>query len=593
MFSHKNTLLRAAGLAVLAALLWSGNDIVTIEAVRAKDAGEALDEFVGKSVIWQSAAMAFIYVFLALNSILLDPVLIFEINDLALGSVLFELWQISRDIMNTIFAFMLVFAALYTIITADIELVKQRYAKFILGVILVNFSWLFPRIIIDVSSVAAASIYTLPQSVSGVSCSGPDGACKAVESIWFDVQNTGSCAGSAATTPSGGNPPCACEPQNAAIRPSEVVLPTPNICVVVTTITDTNTSAGILNTLYVSHMQLLELPDVPGGGPTPTRSSTISVLANKIHFAIQLLFVLFFTIAMLFPLLALAAVLLIRIPIIWVTIAFMPFMFIGFIAGDKLGSFDTMKIFREFLKAAFIPAVVGIPLVIGYIMINAMGPGSIGCDPASQIGSLGFCDPNAGLLGGYETFYEILWGFITLGVIWMGVFGALSNMGGAYAAVGNKLKGIGENWGKFALKAPLAAGLIPGPGDTRLDATNADRISRALSNPQVLIDPTSGRLSSDSVLGFINPDGSSGGARDPVANFDIRSEVANNIKQIITNNTSLSQQQLQELKRALEGAGVKDKSQAREILLSKLNLDQTKVDDALRKLDLPNAPSTN
>ena len=60
-------------------------------------------------------------------------------------------------------------------------------------------------------------------------------------------------------------------------------------------------------------------------------NNALSSLFSNTHFFIFLSFVVF----------------LIRIPIIWLTISFMPFMFLGFVMGDKMGQFDTMKMIVE------------------------------------------------------------------------------------------------------------------------------------------------------------------------------------------------------------------------------------------------------
>ena len=87
--------------------------------------------------------------------------------------ILHSLWFLSRNIVNAIFAFILIAGAIYMIIGAGGEgmsKIKQAAPKFVLAVILVNFSWFFPRVILDVSSVLSSVIYQIPSLAGPMSC---------------------------------------------------------------------------------------------------------------------------------------------------------------------------------------------------------------------------------------------------------------------------------------------------------------------------------------------------------------------------------------------------------------------------------------
>src|SRR3989338_3810438 len=98
-----------------------------------------------------------IFVFL---NYLLDPLYIFDLGpqgqEGALMQMLNNIWQLSRDLMNVLFAVLLIVAAIYTIITAKKEFISQHAPKFLMAVILVNFSWFIPRVLFDVANVATA-----------------------------------------------------------------------------------------------------------------------------------------------------------------------------------------------------------------------------------------------------------------------------------------------------------------------------------------------------------------------------------------------------------------------------------------------------
>src|SRR3990167_3458282 len=100
--------------------------------------------------------------------------------------------------MNIIFAIMLLAGAILTIVFGKQEVVKQHLVKFILAVILVNFSWFFPRVIFDIANVTTATIYGLPNLVNSkckwIDKNGTPKNCVVVTDIlFFEDATTGPC----------------------------------------------------------------------------------------------------------------------------------------------------------------------------------------------------------------------------------------------------------------------------------------------------------------------------------------------------------------------------------------------------------------
>lgn len=215
-------------------------------------------------------------------------------------------------------------------------------------------------------------------------------------------------------------------------------------------------------------------------GPADPSWSSMKELGK---FLIQFFFVIFYLIAALLPLLAMTVAFIIRIPIIWLTTAFMPFMFIGFILGDKMGSFNSMAIFKHFVKAAFLPTVVAIPLSVGFIMITAGIKAS--CKDV-DVGAL--CDSAGMILPGISNLWTLLWSFLAIFVMWAGVFMALKIDENVYGKVGGYFQNIGQNWGKFALKAPLALPILPmGAGKNKSIMEVAGPAGAFARNPNIAI----------------------------------------------------------------------------------------------------------
>src|SRR5438309_230070 len=74
----------------------------------------------------------FSWICFAVLTYLLDPMFIFNVDAQGGSPILVQLqsiWQLSRDLMNVIFALMLIAAAIYTIVTAKKELVAEHWQK--------------------------------------------------------------------------------------------------------------------------------------------------------------------------------------------------------------------------------------------------------------------------------------------------------------------------------------------------------------------------------------------------------------------------------------------------------------------------------
>ncbi len=418
-------------------------------------------------------------VFVFLNT-LLDPRFIFDLSSSgqegALMDMLNEIWQLARDLMNIIFAFVLIGAAIYTIITTNKEFLSTHAPKFVMAVILVNFSWFFPRVIIDVANVATTAVYGIPSYLQqpGFECRvarnkpGP-----VVEDCKEEGPNQYSC-------------PCQMivDVQFFLKTPADLVslknqsyqCPLGQILCYKEEKLDVNAIEGysaVLNGLIINYSRLGSLGEVPKAEPGGMK------LNDFIVFLVREVLVLIIHIALFFPLLAMLVAFVMRIPVLWVTIAFMPFIFLDYVGGDQLNMGEDIpkKIWKTFLKAAFLPAMVAVPLSVGFLLLNA------GTGVQFQGGDLGI---ELRIWDGITNYYQLLWLGLSLGILWMGVFMVLK--GDDVLSTGAQaIKSAGEGYGKFALKAPLALPIIPGmPGATPLSLSkglNSNNLNAALYAP--------------------------------------------------------------------------------------------------------------
>ncbi len=397
---------------------------------------------------------------------LLDPQFIFDIRENGnqpFMDMLNLIWRFSRDMVNIVFAFALIGVAVVTVVMAKKDFIAEHWRKFVLAVILVNFSWLFPRLVFDVANIAAATVYSLPSMIAA------DNTCRTV--LLHDYDG-GNCVAT------GGNTnlqQCDCfYVQDIKMFVDPVNFPNNQgwecplggvLCYQRARLDFTAVAphAAVLNGLVINHSRLQALASVPPRNPgnNPQNPTIQSSIGEIMLFILRELLVILFHVLLFFPLAALFVAFLVRIPFLWLTIAFMPFYFLGWVIPEKFTGGYTEKILDYFLKAAFLPAIVGIPLTVGFVMVNAGT--NVTNNQFNTVAGNAFGGAQINLLPGVSTPWEILWILLSMGVVWVGVFTVLESMG--KLGIGTAaIKSMGETIGGIAVKLPLSVPFIPGVG---------------------------------------------------------------------------------------------------------------------------------
>lgn len=398
----------------------------------------------------------FVFTFLVF---FLDSTFIFDMGaGGGLVETLNQIWQLSRNIMNVAFAVGLVGAAIYTVVTANKEFVSAHLKKFVMAVVLVNFSWFIPLVVLDIANVLTVTVYSLPGAIVNLEAecrytSTKKKGCFDAKPIDGELQS------------------CACKavanfipfPDSDTVRDKLAEDPVawdcsnePAYCVRYVKLDPANSTkhGTILNGLVVNHARLSQLAMV-------TRTKLTGTISDSIVFVMREMVVIVIHIALFFPLLALLVALIIRIPVLWLTMAFMPFYFLSWIVPEEAPFMNEVKdaakkIWEWFLKAAFLPAAVAVPLSVGFIMANA----------ATRVTFDGLTGIPFNLIDGMGSFAQLLWVLMVLAILWSGTFAVLTMMMGDMpgASIIGSIKNTGEQAGKFAAELPLST--IPVPGVT-------------------------------------------------------------------------------------------------------------------------------
>ncbi len=443
-------------LVVLAVLAVHG-DALGIPQVLAQGAGQQVRGQLGEPAVNIMSVLGIVISFLTViayialwilqyllsTEFLTDPVILAHLN---------QIWILSRDLMNLGFALMLIGVAIYTIITAKKEMIQTKLVQFVTAVILVNFSWFFPRVIIDIANILTSTIYSIPNMLPGFACvmhddnaTPPLQPCKVI----LDVKILPEAAEAQAFCPNPNDPNCKCLTGLVCYRTGDFI-------------TAANLAPGhaMINGLAVSFARLQALAQVPGSPVDPAGASQ-NIITISLRMLVTTVLSAVLIMAVTLPLIALAIGLVIRMVILWVCVAFMPFAFIGYVINGKLGvpglpsEYD---IWNNFKSAAFLPTVVAIPIAIGFVMLSS----------TAQIAA-----PNNGLVinvplvNGVRTWWHLMWQCAAIGIIYTGAFTALKSN----QLIGNfteKVKGFGDSIAGAAATAPMLIPLpLPGPGGER------------------------------------------------------------------------------------------------------------------------------
>ncbi|MBI5415001.1 hypothetical protein HZA38_05840 [Candidatus Peregrinibacteria bacterium] len=157
-----------------------------------------------------------------------------------------------------------------------------------------------------------------------------------------------------------------------------------------------------------------------------------------------------------------------RILIIWMNMILSPIAAILPFAEDfglSGGDFSEKGIgLKPFLQYAFFPAIMAIPLELGYILISAgqvlTNATSDGKDFVIRDSSGGELIFESELIHGVHTFHQFLWYILAIIVLWSSVEISKStskHMGDVIESITSKVKGVG----KFIATTPMYAQFIP------------------------------------------------------------------------------------------------------------------------------------
>jgi hypothetical protein len=385
-------------------------------------------------------------------------------NDLIIGpgmeDRLLSIWVQVRNLVNIGFAVFLLIIAFYNVLPLGEGegnlAIKTALPKLVLGLILVNFTFLGGKILLDVSNIGTTAAFALPELV---------------EEFSFDTEREEFRQSVCVKENPGNMPedpdemgPALEVPWDAANDSDEVPIYTALFCAYdedSQTYIGADGTPALNETMSTTYFQDLNANNV--GLVMAINMGALDSLALLKDGAIQdfgdLVINSLFSLVMYFIMcctyIVLGLVLLARIVVLWVALALSPVIVLFYVIPqlkEAVGS--NLDIMEKVTKHLLAPVIIGLTLTIGYMMLAAIGDfASISTATADQVMSTEF------LMSGIQDMEKFIIAIASVVIIWTGIFAAAEGTVAQFAT--NAVKGFGEKIGGALAKAPLYATTIP------------------------------------------------------------------------------------------------------------------------------------
>lgn len=444
-------------------------------------------------------------------------------NDLLFGGAMEErlrdIWIPMRNLVNILFIIVLVGIALYNVLGLGDDSseysIKSALPKIIVGIIAINFSFLAIKVFLDLVNVMTTSIFSLPGSINpqleqvidptkdakivkslcaNLAGLSPDKLTKMSDSTWEQTMKT--------------------QIRQNAARNLDITIAFGDS---IETIEQKVEKAGKKiefdeQVKSQENGKLCEKDKLSPNGELflkryNSRNAAFALALNMGHIVfyneanlfsglepnniekllINSIFSMLLYLVYVASFLALFAVLLGRLLIMWISVAVSPLLLLTFAAPtlkDKLGGFS--KLSEQFIKNAIAPILIALSMTVGWIMLRAvqgLSPGS--SDPFN--GSIFSMDPTGGVpVVGLSTLQDLVVACGVVGVVWLGVFSAAEDTlaEGATNWMKDKLLDAGKWIGKLPFKhAPIVPIALPGHEHGHYTVSQVGRALETIMTP--------------------------------------------------------------------------------------------------------------
>ncbi len=383
---------------------------------------------------------SFLWPFLLLIGELMD-------NDLILGPGmefrLLGIWSQMRNLVNIAFVLVLLVVAFYNVNgigggEGDFA-IKTALPKIVIGLVLVNFTFMFGKVVLDLSNIGTNAAFALPEIIEDYDFEQEksrfvDSVCYKKDGVIYDL---------------------------AVDKESDIPIYTKMLCkkdgdkylAELKDVVDANYFTKLnsnnislimaINMGALDEQHLLKAEAIDDFGDLTV--NTIFSLVMYIVFAVSYI--------------VLAMVLIARIIVMWLAMAFSPLAVIVYVVPQlkDLAGGGGGDLMNQLVKHLIAPMIIGLVMTVGYLMIAAL-------DQTSAIS--GLADTSGDTLinenffiSGIDDMERLLIAIVSIAVVWTGIFMAAS--GTVASSVTDGIKSVGGRLANAAARAPLYAPIIP------------------------------------------------------------------------------------------------------------------------------------
>jgi hypothetical protein len=379
---------------------------------------------------------------------------------------LLTVWAQIRNIINLAFVVILIGIALYNVLGIGGEegnySIKKLLPKIMLALVLVNFTFVASKVILDASNVMTNAVFALPNAVeesfslTRIDEIEPE-VCESLNNATgFDSDEISSVEESSSFR--------LCEDNN----------------------TFTETGRDFFSNLSSNNIALvmaINMGQIHKGidvSQLVLNEPTLSNLTINILFSVALYFV------HASAYIALFFVLLVRVVVLWIIIAVSPIIAVQIAIpeiGDKISGKANLK--DEFVKHAIAPIIIGFGMTLSYLMLDAYHRTST----ASLGVQLGADFANA--FSGTSTLQQLIVAIASVAVVFVVTFAAADDT--AARSVTQRIRTFTTNIGRWASRQPLNAQVFPtGNVDDQGNMQKAS-FQQMLNTGQNVMNRTNGR----------------------------------------------------------------------------------------------------
>jgi hypothetical protein len=380
------------------------------------------------------------------NDLIVGP----EMEDRLLG-----IWVEIRNLVNIGFVLVLLVIAFYNALPfTESEgnlAIKTALPKLIIGLILVNFTFVGSRVVLDLANIGTTAAFALPEIVEDFDFTSQK--TEFIDKVCWN--NTGSTRtewtkadDDEGKTPINAQIFCQFDDESETYINPDIGTPDLTGYMAATYFQDLNKSnISIIMAVNAGALESLSLLN-------PEAITDISdLVANSLF---SLIMYLVFAITYI----VLAIVLITRIAVMWVAIAFSPVAVLFFVVPqlkDALGS-GGGDIVGKVTKNLLAPIIIGLTMTVGYLMISAIGDvGSISTDFANfKVDDLLETQYYS---SGIHDMEKLIIAIASIVIVWLGVFAAAE--GTIAESVTSGIKDLAMKAGKAAGSAPFFAPILP------------------------------------------------------------------------------------------------------------------------------------